>query len=185
MATLLPELGRNTRLGLAFMIAVFTSVPAAIADDDTPVTATTTDRAFIEMQTSVNAIMIAMMDWSAHEIWETSYTETMSGRSWQTTKRHATDLLAAATLTSLGGTGQTDSKWAKDPVWQEWTALMIAETKEILRAIEAQDQFRLVASGERLVETCDGCHKEFRPQAPPEGLMHVPHNEYGDPLAQD
>jgi hypothetical protein len=183
MATLLPELGRNTRLGLAFMIAVFTSVPAAIADDDTPVT--TTDRAFIEMQTSVNAIMIAMMDWSAHEIWETSYTETMSGRSWQTTKRHATELLAAATLTSLGGTGQTDSKWAKDPVWQEWTALMIAETKEILRAIEAQDQFRLVASGERLVETCDGCHKEFRPQAPPEGLMHVPHNEYGDPLAQD
>jgi cytochrome c2 len=62
---------------------------------------------------------------------------------------------------------------------------MIAETKEALRAIEAQDQFRLVASGERLVETCDGCHEEFRPQAPPEGLMHVPHNQYGDPLARD
>jgi len=184
MATSIPELGRNTRLGLALMFAVFISMPAAIADD-TLVKPSTTDREFIEMQTSIEAIMIAMMDWSAHEIWETSYTETMSGRSWQTTKRHATELLAAATLVSLGGTGQTDSKWVKDPAWQEWAALLIEETKETLRAIEAQDQFRLVASGERLVESCDGCHEDFRPQALPEGLMHVPHNEYGDPLARD
>ena len=179
MATSLLELNRNIRLSLALMLAVFLSIPAAIADD-TQVTPSTTDREFIEMQTSIEAIMIAMLDWSAHEIWETSYTETRSGRSWQSTKRHATELLV-----SLGGTGQTDSKWVKDPVWQDWTALMIAETKEALRAIEAQDQFRLVASGERLVETCDGCHEDFRPQAPPEGLMHVPHNQYGDPLARD
>ncbi|MDX2412048.1 MAG: hypothetical protein QNK16_07465 [Woeseiaceae bacterium] len=184
MATSIPELGRNTRLSLALMLAVFVQMPAAIADD-TPVTPSSTDREFIEMQTSINAIMIAMMDWSAHEIWETSYMETMSGRSWQATKRHATELLAAATLVSLGGTGRSDDRWARDPAWQEWTALMIAETKEALSAIEAQDQFRLVASGERLVEACDGCHQDFRPKAPPEGLMHVPHNEYGDPLARD
>ena len=184
MATSIPELGRNTRLSLALMLAVFLPMPAAIADD-TPVTPSSTDREFIEMQTSINAIMIAMIDWSAHEIWETSYMETMSGRSWQATKRHATELLAAATLVSLGGTGRSDDRWARDPVWQEWTALMIAETKETLSAIEAQDQFRLVASGERLVEACDGCHQDFRPKAPPEGLMHVPHNEYGDPLARD
>ena len=184
MATSLPELSRNTRFSLALMLAVFLPMPAAIADD-TPVAPSSTDREFIEMQISINAMMIAMMDWSAHEIWETSYMETMSGRSWQATKRHATELLAAATLTSLGGTGRSDDRWARNPVWQEWTLLMIAETKETLRAIEAQDQYRLVASGERLVETCDGCHQDFSPEEPPEGLMHVPHNEYGDPLTRD
>ena len=65
---------------------------------------TKTDREFIEMQTSLNAIMVAMVDWAAHEIWEASYAETMTGRNWLTTKQYAVELLAAGTLVSLGGT---------------------------------------------------------------------------------
>ena len=138
---------QSGRAGIALLLALLVAAPGAIAQK-----ATSTDREFIEMQTSLNAMMVAMVDWSAHEIWEAGYAETMTGRNWLTTKQYAIELLAAGTLVSLGGTGRADMGWVRDPEWQEWTAQMIAETKEALLAIEAQDQPRLLAAGEKLVE---------------------------------
>lgn len=165
------------------MVALLSAVVTVSADE--LIEATQTDREFIEMQTSLNAMMVAVVDWAAHEIWEAGYAETMTGRNWLTTKQYAIELLAAGTLVSLGGTGRADMAWVEDPEWQEWTAKMIIETQDALRAIEAQDQERLLAAGERLVETCEGCHDIFKPTIPTEGILHVPHHEYGDPLARE
>jgi cytochrome c556 len=88
----------------------------------------------------------------------------------------------SGTLVSLGGTGPADESWVTNPEWQRWSARMIRDTKDILRAIEAQDQPALVSAGEGLVETCEGCHEIFKPSIPTEGIMHVPHHDYGDPL---
>jgi len=147
--------------------------------------ATNTDREFIEMQTSLNAMMVAMVDWSAHEVWEASYAETMTGRDWLTVKQYATQLLGAGTLVSLGGTGRADMDWVVNPEWQRWSSIMIEDTKEALRAIEAQDQEMLAAAGERLINACEGCHEVFKPTIPTEGIMHVPHHDYSNPLTEE
>jgi len=165
--------------GYAILLSVIAAVPGAVADEPT-----TTDREFIEMQTSINAIMVAMVDWSAHEIWEAGYAETMTGRNWLTVKQYATELLAAGTLVSLGGTGRADSVWVVQDRWQMWAGRLIDDTKDILGAIEEQDQARLLEAGEKLVVTCEGCHSDFKPTSPTEGILHVPHHEYGDPLAR-
>ena len=167
-------------LCLAAALVAFTIVPGAVADEPTA-----TDREFIEMQTSINAIMVAMVDWAAHEIWEAGYAETLTGRNWLTTKQYATELLAAGTLVSLGGTGRADRVWVVQDRWQMWTGRMIDDTKDILEAIEAQDQAMLLSAGEKLVLTCEGCHEDFKPTSPTEGILHVPHHEYGDPLARE
>ncbi|MGI9262406.1 MAG: cytochrome c [Woeseiaceae bacterium] len=143
---------------------------------------TKTDREFIEMQTSVNATMVAVVDWAAHEIWEAGYAETMTGRNWLTTKQYAIQLLASGTLVSLGGSGKADMGWVNNPAWQTWSAEMIQETERALVAIDAKDQAALKASGERLVDTCEGCHDAFKPSIPTEAILHVPHHEYGEPL---
>lgn len=163
-----------TILALTFLLAGFRLANAAEPSK--------TDREFIEMQTSLNAIMVAMVDWSAHEIWEAAYAETLTGRNWLTTKQYAVELLAAGTLVSLGGTGRADMGWVQRPEWQQWTAEMISATKDILAAIEAQDQELLLDAGGLLVESCEGCHDAFKPNVPTEGILHVPHHEYGDPL---
>lgn len=163
--------------GAALLLTVLVAAPGATAEK-----ATTTDREFIEMQTSLNAIMVATVDWAAHEVWEAGYAETMTGRNWLTAKQYATQLLAAGTLVSLGGTGPADMSWVTNDEWQRWSLRMIRETKETLRAIEAQDQEMLLAAGERLVDACEGCHEIFKPSIPTEGIMHVPHHDYGDPL---
>ena len=146
---------------------------------------TKTDREFIEMQTSLNASMVAVVDWAAHEIWEAGYAETMTGRNWLTTKQYAIQLLASGTLVSLGGNGRADMGWVNNPEWQMWTTRMIEETKQALAAIDAKDQAALKASGERLVDTCEGCHDAFKPNIPTEGILHVPHHDYGDPLMSE
>lgn len=145
---------------------------------------TTTDREFIEMQTSINAIMVAVVDWAAHEIWETGYAETLTDRNWLTTKQYAVELLASGTLVSLGGNGRADDGWVRNPAWQAWASQMIEESQRAIEAIDAKDQGALKASGERLIEICEGCHAEFKPQIPTEGISHVPHHDYGDPLTQ-
>ena len=184
MAISLHKSHRKAAVVLILALAALATTPNAIsADAETK--ATSTDREFIEMQTSLNAIMVAVVDWSAHEVWEAGYAETMTGRNWLTAKQYATELLAAGTLVSLGGTGRADMEWVSDPAWQEWTAEMIANTKDALRAIAAKDQPALVMAGEALIVTCEGCHQAFKPGIPTEGIMHVPHNEYGDPLARD
>lgn len=146
---------------------------------------TKTDREFIEMQTSINATMVAVVDWAAHEIWEAGYAETMTGRNWLTTKQYALQLLASGTLISLGGNGKADMGWVNNQDWQMWTAKMIDETEQSLVAINARDQPALKASGERLVEACEGCHAAFKPQIPTEGILHVPHHDYGEPLISE
>lgn len=146
--------------------------------------ATTTDRGFIEMQTSINAIMVAVVDWAAHEVWEAGYAETMTGRHWLTVKQYATQLLASGTLVSLGGTGPADQSWATNQEWQRWSARMIRDTNEILRAIEEQDQEMLLTAGEALLDSCEGCHEIFKPTIPTEGIMHVPHHDYANPMTE-
>ncbi len=180
MASMTPEIRRTALLSILFALVV-TGISTA-ANTEEP---TTTDRPFIEMQTSLNAIMVSVVDWSAHEVWEAGYADQLTGRNWLTVKQYATELLASGTLVSLGGTGRADREWVTNPAWQEWTAEMIEATKEALRAIEAQDQARLLTAGEGLVESCEGCHAAFKPNIPTEGIMHVPHHEYGDPLSRD
>ena len=133
---------------VALMLGALIAMPGADANEPTA-----TDREFIEMQTSLNAMMVAVVDWAAHEVWEAGYAETMTGRNWLTAKQYATQLLAAGTLVSLGGTGPADMTWVSNEEWQRC-----------------------------LVGTCEGCHEIFKPSIPTEGIMHVPHHEYGDPL---
>ena len=168
------------RVSCALSIMILLAVgPSYIAPAAEP---TKSDREFIEMQTSINAIMVAMVDWAAHEIWEAGYADNLSGRQWLTTKQYAIELLASGTLVSLGGTGQADMGWVRSPAWQTWTSQMIDDTRKALEAIEAKDQEALRAAGESLINACEGCHTDFKPDIPTEGILHVPHHEYEEPL---
>ena len=46
------------------------------------------------------------------------------------------------------------------------------------------DRAKLLEAGKKLVVTCEACHADYKPTSPTEGILHVPHHEYGDPLAR-
>jgi len=41
-----------------------------------------------------------------------------------------------------------------------------------LSAAEAKNQTGLVAANGQLVDACEGCHKQFKPALPSEGITH-------------
>ena len=139
--------------------------------------AQTDDRAPVPLETSVNAVMVALVDHAAHVIWEQGSKASLTGRDWQVVEQHAIQLIAAGTLVSLGGSGPEDSVWSQDPAWQRWSLALREGGRAALAAANGADRPALQAAGEQIVDACFGCHDRFKPDAPTEGLMHIPHYE--------
>jgi len=129
----------------------------------------------VPVPVSINALMVAVVDHSAHEIWDAGNGGTMTGRDWQEVEQHAIQLAASGTLISLGGTGPADFGWVESPAWQGFAQELTSGAIAAQRAIQNQDQMALLQAGSAIVETCEGCHNTFKPDAPTEGILHVPH----------
>jgi hypothetical protein len=150
------------------MLGTWRASPAQTADS--------TDR--IPVSTSINALMVALVDHAAHELWRAGSAQRLTGQDWQTAEQHAIQLVASGTLISLGGTGIADAGWVIAPAWQEWSQVMTDRALVALEATRAADQDALHTAGEGLIEACEGCHRAFKPELPTEGLTHVPHYDF-------
>ncbi len=120
--------------------------------------------------------MVALVDQAAHEIWEGGNQDRdLTDREWLLIEQHALQLAAAGSVVSLGGTGAADHGWALSPAWQDWSRKLSSGALEAKQAVDAKSKVALRAAGDKLVDTCESCHKIFKPELPSEGIMHQPH----------
>ena len=127
------------------------------------------------LRVSINAMMVALVDHASHHLWNAER-EGMAPKSddeWRAVEEHATQLAAAAALLSIPGTGPTDAVWVKNPSWRGHAQRMAEAALEGLTAARIKKLDALVAANGRLVESCEGCHKEFKPALPTEGIVHA------------
>lgn len=124
---------------------------------------------------SVNAVMVAQVDHSAHEIWDVPLMPPKTDDDWTQLEYHAIQLAAAGTLISLGGSGPSDPGWARLPAWRQYAQTMTDSGVAAISAARGKDVKAFETIGNDLTPTCEGCHKEFKPDAPTEGLLHTPH----------
>jgi len=73
------------------------------------------DAETVSLETSINAVMVSLVDHAAHEIWEAASTDRLTGRDWQTVEQHALQLVASGALIRLVGTGPQDKAWVATP----------------------------------------------------------------------
>jgi hypothetical protein len=131
---------------------------------------------FMPLSISINALMVAMVDDVAHDIWEGGNKGgALTGQEWRVIEEHAYQLQAAATLVSLGGTGQADRGWVTSPAWQDWAGKLRDAGVTVKRAVDTKNQMALRSAGDALVDVCEGCHNQFKPALPTEGLLHIAH----------
>ena len=126
---------------------------------------------------SVNALMVSSIDHAAHEIWDAGAEPPASDSDmeWLNLEYHAIQLAAMGTMVSLGGTGPADPGWARLPSWAEYSQQMTDVGTAALDAARDRNAEAISAAGDDLVETCESCHQEFKPDSPTEGLSHTPH----------
>ena len=130
----------------------------------------------IRSPVSINAEMVTIVDHAGHELWDVERPgqAPKTDAAWANLEEHATQLAAAGALVSLAGTGINDVVWTSSAGWQKWSRALSDAGLAALKASQEKNLSALVAANGQLVEACEGCHKEFKPQLPSEGIVH-PH----------
>jgi cytochrome c556 len=121
--------------------------------------------------------MVAWIDHSGHELWDTEKrgNAPKNDADWRRLERHAIQLAAAGTLISLGGTGEYDREWSQRPGWNTQAQALADAAVASLNAVRSKNFEAVVAANGRLTDTCEGCHDEFKPSLPTEGIVHQPY----------
>jgi hypothetical protein len=125
---------------------------------------------------SVNAMMVGLVDHASHVIWNAADPKKppKSDADWHELEYHSMQLAAAGTVIKLGGTGKADPGWAQQTSWGKYADGLSDAGLAALDAARLKNREGIAKAGDQLVETCENCHKEFKPDAPTEGILH-PH----------
>lgn len=123
---------------------------------------------------SINAEMVALVDHAGHGLWdvETEGKAPKTAEDWEFVAEHAIQVAAAGSLIMLPGTGVNDVTMTQQAGWQKWARAMSDAGMSAYKASQAKDMKALVAANSQLVDVCEGCHKEFKPALPSEGITH-------------
>jgi cytochrome c556 len=139
-----------------------------------PVVTTPAAPAAISPSVSINAMMVDLVDHAGHNLWEAERQGKAPKRDadWANVEEHAVQLVAAASAITVGGSGPNDTVWVGTPSWRVHAQKMADAAAEAVSAAQAKKLEALVAANGKLVESCEGCHKEFKPSLPSEGPVH-------------
>ncbi len=123
---------------------------------------------------SINAEMVSLVDHAGHGLWdvEREGKQPKTDGDWEAVAEHATQMAAAGMLITLPGTGANDITLTQQPNWRKWSRAMSDAGLAALKASQIQSMEALVIANGQLVDTCEGCHKEYKPLLPSEGITH-------------
>jgi hypothetical protein len=126
----------------------------------------------IRSPVSINAEMVTFIDHAGHQLWDVERRAPKTTEDWANVEEHATQIAAAGTLVAVAGSGVHDREWVDTPSWQKWSRAMSDAGLAALKASQEKNLDGLVAANGQLVDACEGCHKEFKPELPSEGIVH-------------
>ena len=123
---------------------------------------------------SINAQMVSIVDHAGHALWDVEKDggAPKTPADWELVAEHAIQIAAAGTLITVPGTGPNDITMTQQADWKKWAGAMSDAGLAAFRASEKNDFKALVEANSRLVETCEACHKQFKPALPSEGITH-------------
>lgn len=129
----------------------------------------------LPLAVSLNATMVALVDFAADGVWRPAASETpLTDTQWALVDQNAVNLIAAASLITMKGQGVNDEAWVVNPDWRRWSLEMRTTAAQVRAAVAARDQERLRLAGDRLVEICQTCHQAFKPGLPSMGVTRFP-----------
>ena len=162
--TILNQLVRLVLLGLAVLLVACTQTGAERIS-------TRTNAPFTP-DISINEVMVAQIDHAAHFIWDTANPDLDSlNRPWHEVEQYAIQLISSRAAMTMGGTGVNDAMWIAQPSWRRYVQEMNEASLMALTSARTQDMGMLTRAGDRLVESCEGCHQQYKPSIPTEGYL--------------
>jgi cytochrome c556 len=120
--------------------------------------------------------MVGLVDHAAHHIWDLGREGAAPATEddWTEVEHHAIQLAAGASWIATGGAGEPDAGWVRQLPWREYATKVNEGAMAALAAARARNLEGVLAAGDQIIEACEGCHAEFKPDLPTEGIVH-PH----------
>jgi hypothetical protein len=128
----------------------------------------------LSLPLSLVDVMRASIEIPADGLWAAAEADKLSEEDWQLADQDAVNLIAATTLIASAGTGKTDRKWVANADWQSWVREMEKTALVIRAAVKSQDQKKLAAAADHLLQTCESCHAKYRSQTASDGVSRYP-----------
>ena len=125
---------------------------------------------------SINEVMVGLVDHSAHHLWDLGRegAAPKTDRDWLEVEHHSIQLVAGASWIATGGAGEADGGWVRQITWTEHARSLNGGAFDALQAARSRDLAAVLAAGDRIIEACEACHQDFKPDLPTEGVVH-PH----------
>jgi hypothetical protein len=118
---------------------------------------------------SLNTVMVALINHAADPIWVAAWRSPETDADWRELERMAVQLEVGGALLKMPGIGPNDLEWATNPDWQAWASALQQAGAQAGVAVRDRDSQAIAGAGDRIVETCEGCHIVFKPAIPTGG----------------
>lgn len=156
----------------------FLLAPVLLAGCAAPQTETATEAesaapAF-QSAVSINEVMVSVIDHNSHILWDAVLDEfrPKTDADWHELEHAATTVAASGNIILIPCCGPNDAAWVKDPDWQKYTQQQTDAALRLLEAVKAHNMDELEMAGNALVEPCESCHRQFKPDLP--GIVATP-----------
>lgn len=128
----------------------------------------------LTLPVSINAAMVGMIDHSADYLFALGNGDMpRNDNDWHLVRNSAYEIVLGGTVIQIPGTGEFDRQWVQEAEWIRLSEELSEIGTDAVELAEAKstDQAAWRAVGDRLIENCNACHQQFKPEIPSEGIL--------------
>lgn len=115
---------------------------------------------------SINEAMASLINHSADPIWIAAWRNPQTDEDWRELEHLARQLQVGGALITIPGTGPVDAMWTGRAGWIEYAEELSAAAGRAVNAARSRDVELIARSGDEIVDICEACHIDFKPDLP-------------------
>jgi len=115
---------------------------------------------------SINEVMASLINHSADPIWVAAWQNPQSEEDWRELEHLARQLQLGGSLITIPGTGPVDTMWTGREQWHEYSLALAETAGRAINAARSRDVELISRAGDEIVEICESCHRDFKPDLP-------------------
>ena len=115
---------------------------------------------------SINEVMASLINHSADPIWVAAWQNPQSDRDWRELEHLAHQLQLGGALLTMPGTGPLDDEWTSNAQWVNYANQLSAAAGGAVSAARSRNVQSIATAGDEIVDICEGCHIDFKPDLP-------------------
>ena len=120
----------------------------------------------LRLPISINEVMASLINHSADPIWIAAWKNPTSDADWRELEHLARQLQVGGSLLSIPGTGPADDVWTDSSRWRDYSQELSAAAGRAVNAARSKDVELIGRAGDDIVDICESCHIDFKPDLP-------------------